>query len=308
MKINPTVSVIYVNYNTSSLLIDSICSLEEHCTEIPFEIIIVDNASLAAEVDMLEKWIGEPTNRVQLIRAGLNLGFARANNLAAKQATGDFLFFLNPDTLLLNDAITVFYRFLSTAGERVAACGGKLLRTDGEDNDAYGNFPGLMQELCSVGVGISSLLGKHHRKRIAIAAPAGEEIEKVSYIVGADIFIKAECFRQVSGFDEHYFMYYEETDLFRRLEKEGYESYVLPAARIVHFEGAALGSPKTFNHRKFEMLLESKLYYYNKWFGGLSLFLVKWITLFQILVQFVKGRMGRELGTLLKIYRRKAWA
>ena len=107
------ISVIYVNYNSSQLTIDSIRSLETHCKDVSFEVIIVDNASKVEEKYGLDLWAGQnSTKNVKIIWADQNLGFGKANNLGASCATGKFLFFLNPDTLICNDALSVFSEFL----------------------------------------------------------------------------------------------------------------------------------------------------------------------------------------------------
>jgi GT2 family glycosyltransferase len=96
---SPVVSVIYVNYNTSGLLLQSICSLMLECRQIPMEIIIIDNNSRKDEKLKLQQGLDELNHEnIQVIFSDINAGFSRANNRAAKKATGKYLFFLNPDT------------------------------------------------------------------------------------------------------------------------------------------------------------------------------------------------------------------
>lgn len=282
---------------------DSIQSLEEHCTTVPFEIIIVDNASGDNEISMLKEWVSRKAlKNVRLIFSDSNAGFATANNLAAKEALGRYLFFLNPDTLLLNDALSLFYDYLERSEPNFVACGGNLLRADQSPNDSYGNFPGILLELCNIGLGLSFLLNGYYRKNIAISCKVPDKkIRPVPYIVGADSFIRARIFNLTGGFDENYFMYYEETDLFLRFKKAGYQSHILPEARIIHLEGGAVG--KRFNYSKFEMILRSKLYYYKKWYPGSLPFIIL-IILLQICVQYLKGKWGSDFGKLISIYRR----
>jgi GT2 family glycosyltransferase len=298
----PLVSVIYVNYNTTDLLIESIRSLQQNCNTVPYEIIIVDNASKPEGIERLSALV-EHTG-IRLILSAQNQGFGKANNLGSSYAEGDFLFFLNPDTLVVNDVIEIFFKFMESSPQGVAACGGRLLKDDFTPNDSYGNFPGILLELCNVGLGLRFFFNDHYKKNVAIAAEVYTEDKfQVPYIVGADIFIRRERFLEVDGFDETFFMYYEETDLFYKLSKKGYSAYILPEAQIIHFEGASIGeSKRNFNERKFHHLLHSKLKYYRKWCHEPKLSLLKMVIAIQLLVQFAKGNLGRDYKFIVNEY------
>lgn len=299
------VSVIYVNYNTSQLIIESVASLKVHCRQIPFEIIVVDNHSRMEEQHILRQWQQQQSgDGLQVLFSTENLGFGKANNLAVKHSNGKYLFFLNPDTLILNDVLSIFYNFLESADQKIAACGGNLLKPDGSLNDSYGNFPGFLQELCHMGLGIRFLFNSYYQKKVAIAVPvSNNEVMEVPYLVGADLFIRAECFKLVQGFDENYFLYYEETDLFKSLSRQGFKACIIPQARIVHFEGASVNAESPdFNYRKFEMLLKSKRYYYEKWIPFYLRPFIMMIVFLQTLTQYLKGSMGDNFPRLMNSY------
>ncbi|MBC7743601.1 MAG: glycosyltransferase family 2 protein [Flavobacterium sp.] len=303
---NPQVSVIYVNYNTSDLLIQSVKSLIAQCRRIPFEIIVIDNASREEERRSLKNGLDAiDQEQIKLVFSEINLGFGKANNLGTKHTKGNYLFFLNPDTIVVNDVLSLFYNFLESADKRIVACGGNLLKDDFTPNYSYGNFPGLLYEVCSIGIGLRILINKYYLKHIFIGKKIKESvIVKAPYIIGADVFIRARCFKDMKGFDENFFMYYEETDLFMRLHKKGYESYILPDAKIIHFEGGAVGNTSStiFNHKKFELTFKSKLYYFSKWYSPYKVSLLKVIMLLQIIVQYIKGKQGNNFKMLLSIY------
>ena len=101
---NIAVSILIVNYNTSQLLLDCISSVCREVKGITYEIIVADNCSNEEQKALLR---GD--DRFRLIELVENLGFGRANNEAAKCAKGECLFLLNPDTILLNDAVTILY-------------------------------------------------------------------------------------------------------------------------------------------------------------------------------------------------------
>jgi hypothetical protein len=193
---------------------------------------------------------------------------------------------------------------LESAEPNVVACGGNLLRADYSPNYSYGNFPGILLEICNVGLGLSFLLNRYYKQRIALGRTiSSESTMEVPYIVGADILIRTDTFNSAGKFDENFFMYYEETDLFFRLKKLDYKSCILPQAKIIHLEGGAVGksSVKNFNYLKFEIILKSKLYFYKKWYPN-SLPVIKGLIKMQIMVQYLKGKWGNDLKRLYNIY------
>lgn len=301
----PLTSIVYVNYNTSSLLLSSIESIIERCASVSKEFIVVDNASNPLERGIFENWKAEHEEvQLHLIFSDKNLGFAGGNNLGASKASGEYLFFLNPDTLVMNDVLRIFMDFMEKMGDGVSAIGGNLLEADLKPNYCYGNFPSVALELCNVGLGLSPMLGNYYKNKLAIGCKLqGKEILEVPYVIGAALFMRLATFKRAHGFDDQYFMYYEETDLFRRFQEMGLKAYILPEAEIIHFEGAAIGKSDAtnFNYQKFEVALKSKFYYYKKWKGS-SLGLIKGIVLLQIIVQYLKGKWGNNLKRLLLIY------
>ncbi|MXV51725.1 glycosyltransferase [Pedobacter sp. HMF7647] len=300
----PIISIIYVNYNSSDLLIQSAESLFEKCKTNNYEVIIVDNSSGVPDKANLMVWLSKHNDKtIRLIQNESNYGFGRANNTGSQNAKGRYLFFLNPDTIVLNDVLWLFRNFLENSEVSVAACGGSLLKADLTPNDSYGNFPGLLQEIGQVGLGVKFLFRKYYADKVVIAKPVSLSTPmRVPYIVGADIFIKKDVFLSVGGFDETYFMYYEETDLFKKLACKGMDSFVLPDAKIIHLEGSGVRPEASFNYWKFEQLLKSKLNYHAKWNGFVKLWLIKAIIPLQIFIQYLKGNMGQSLSKPFKIY------
>lgn len=286
-------------------MLNSVESLIHHCPTIYKEFIVVDNASQQIEKDILERWrIENEDIKFNIIFSDDNLGFARGNNIGASQANGEYLFFLNPDTLVLNDVLSIFIDFMEKSSAGVSAIGGNLFQADLKPNYTYGNFPSVALELCNVGLGLSPMLGKYYKNKLAIGCKvSSKDIFEVSYIIGAALFMRLSTFKLVNGFDDQYFMYYEETDLFRKFQAMGLKSYIIPKAEIIHYEGASIGKSdaKNFNYQKFEVALKSKFYYYKKWRAS-SLQLIRIIVLFQIIVQYLKGKWGNDLRRLLLIY------
>lgn len=303
---HPAVTVIYVNYNSSELLIRSAESVMRRCTSVDFEIIVVDNQSAPAEKQILFGWCNnQQAGLITYIENKANLGFASANNLGAEQAKGKYLFFLNPDTEVINDVIFTFHQFMETSADNVAACGGNLLHPDGSPAHSYGNFPGTLLELCNIGLGLRLLFNAYFTRHVAIGSVVyTDHIMRVPYVVGAAMFISSHWFNKIRGFDETYFLYYEETDLFRNLHNRGLKSFILPEARLIHHEGGAIESYARghFNYFKFEHLLKSKRYYYRKWHGSLYAHSLEPLFFLQIVVQYFKGKMGNSFHKLFTIF------
>lgn len=249
------VSIIIVNYNTKQLLADCLATVFEKTTGVTFEVIIVDNAS----TDGSEEYITKPFPNIKWINSGENLGFGRANNLGAKYASGKYLFLLNSDTLLLNNAIHIFFNYAeSHQHERIGTLGSWLLDKDEKPNNSFGFFPCPKNE-------IGYLLGKYRQ-------PRNEETtteKDVDYIIGADLFIEKRLFDELDGFDKNIFMYYEETDLQYRLALRGLSRKVIPGPRIIHLEGGSFEN-KGLSLKRFLMAQTSYNYYLRKNFYGLN--------------------------------------
>ena len=226
------VSIVIVNYNTCNLLADCLETLYRFTRDVVFEVIVVDNAS----TDGSESYIRKHYPEVVWINSGENLGFGRANTLGVRQAKGEYLFFLNSDTLL----------------------GCWLLDREGLPNNAFGFFPNVKNE-------VRYLLGKYPR-------PDSNMISKekdVDYITGADMFMRKTLFDRMGGFDSNIFMYYEETDLQYRIAKEGLVRRIIPGPQIVHLEGGSFDD-KGLTVKRFMMAQHSYNYYLSKHFSGLS--------------------------------------
>jgi GT2 family glycosyltransferase len=249
-----TVSIIIVNFNTSALLRECLASVFSRVSGVDFEVIVVDNASSDDSCEM----VSSEFPKARLIRSKENIGFGRANNVGAACAEAEFLFFLNSDTVLLNDAPSILMDFIR-GNSSCGICGGNLTNPDGLPVHSYTSFlPGPCDDVYRFFPFLLRLrYGRSYEYNFS-GSP-----RRVAYITGADLLIRSDVFREIGGFDPKYFMYYEETDLTVRVRDKGYSVYSVPGARILHVKGASLeflGSYKKIN-------FESKYYYLQKHYG-----------------------------------------
>lgn len=242
------VSIVIVNYNTKGLLSDCLRSVYDKTCGIAFEVIVVDNAS----VDGSESHIKKLFPYIRWISSSENLGFGNANNLGASYALGKYLFLLNSDTVLLNNAVKLFYEYVESEQiKHIGVLGTWLRNINGDICNSYGYFPTVKSE-------ISYLLGK--LKHTVSEQP---HIKTVDYVIGADIFINKQLFLEAGGFDSQFFMYYEETELQLRLASLNWERRLITAPQIIHLEGGSFGK-NTLTFSRFMMAQQSYNYYLKK--------------------------------------------
>ncbi len=218
------VSVIIASYNNPNVLEATVRSLISVVEFPSMEIIIVDNASSAGNVNMVEREFPS----VRLFRSETNEGFGRACHKGARNAKGRFLLFVNSDILLeanpVPEMIALFDKF-SNVG--IVAC--QLWNANGTKQSTYYRFPTLLTRLIHLS-GMKNILlrlfpGLRYRE--------GEYLN-VDYVSGAFLMIPREHYFEIGGFDERYFMYHEDADLCFQSSKVGRKTMVLAKKHVVH--------------------------------------------------------------------------
>ena len=270
------VSIIIVNYNTKELTSQCIDSIYEKTSGVSYEIILVDNASKDGSKEFFEK---DP--RVIYIYSDENMGFGRANNKGAEYASGKYLFLLNSDTILIENSIKIFHKWMEENLE-VSACGGNLLNKDMQNGAVGGHFPSLSNEFLQIG--FYKLIKQYYYHRYAVIQKITDiNYNTTDYIIGADIFIRSSVFRELGGFDPSFFMYYEETDLFKRMSNARYKISIIPYTSIIHLVGYS--SKNIISYNKYKMLHTSKMLYYRKHHTYLYCICVKLIIILSAVFQ-----------------------
>lgn len=259
------VSIIIVNYNTVKMTQECIESIFEKTTGLDFEVILVDNASTDGSKDHFER-----EERIKYIYSEDNLGFGRANTLGYEQSTGDYIFLLNSDTLLLNNAIFEFYEYIKSAPSQVCCLGCELVDIDGMPSYSFGTFP-------SNRIFLGMIMKLYHLKFKALSFPSffqGEHPLTVDYSSGADMFIRRKVVEELGFFDPDFFMYFEEVELQYRYHTKGYISQVIDTPKIMHLLGGSeLKKNKSTHSLRTKIIeLESRYIYCSKVFKPIERF------------------------------------
>jgi hypothetical protein len=239
-SIRTNVSIIIVNYNTLHVLQPCIDSIVEHTNDVDYEIIVVDNGSTDGSIEALSK-----DQRVTFVPTGENLGFGKANNRGLELAHGDYVFFLNSDTLLKNNAIKMLYDFAEQYQGKLGALGCILEDLQGNRIHSYGKFSKMSDDFRKY-LWIPILKGLHLYQEPVIPYP--ENWMKVDYVTGADLFVSRQVLDECGAFHPAFFMYYEESEMEHRFMLHGYDNIIVNGPQIIHLEGEG---GKTGNASKF---------------------------------------------------------
>lgn len=272
------ISIIIVNYNTYELVLQCIASVIENTSGVLCEIIVVDNNSPDREIEKLNNIYPD----VKLILNDENAGFGIANNIGNRYATGKYIFLLNSDTIVIDNSIYYLYKFMSE-NPRVGACGGNLCDENLAPATSFTRqMPSIISDIDYLFYNIFTkfLYGKnlnycYEESPILINGN----------ISGADLMISKHVFDELDGFDENFFMYYEETDLLFRMRAINYQTYIVPASKIIHLEGAS----ESLKSIKLNWTYDSKEKYFIKNKSKISLKIsdfIFYITVLQRLIIF----------------------
>lgn len=254
------ITIIIVSYNVEKLLRRCIESIYRTAESKFFDIIVVDNNSRDNSVDMVRRTFP----KVKLIQSDVNLGFSGANNLALRQVSTKYLLFLNPDTIVRNNAIKELMMFLDT-NQNVGGVGPKIVNPDGSLQVSCKKLPGFVDALVYI-----SSIGRAW-PRIKMFRAGGlpnfdyQRAQKVERIPGACLMVRKEIFSDNEFFDERYFLYTEDTDLCMRMKINHWDVYYLSTAEVVHYGGQSSG--RNGRWQESREMLKSRLKYRRKYHG-----------------------------------------
>ncbi|MQL52257.1 glycosyltransferase [Desulfofundulus thermobenzoicus] len=274
--IPPEIDVIIVTYNAARYIEACLESLLARNRRYSYRITVVDNASTDGTPDLITTKFPS----VKLRRSVENLGFACANNLAAADSQGEYVVFLNPDTEVKEGALDRLIDFLE-AHPDAGAVGPKLLNGDGSPQLTGNTFPSL-RNLFFETLFLDRLFP---RSRIfgdhKLSWWNRQEASPVDWVMGACLAVRREVGVKLGWFDTRFYMYFEETDLYRRIWDAGYKVYYVPQAEVIHFGGIG---PKAYSGQKVLWWHQSLFYYFRKHHPG-KLILLRPLIFFRSLLR-----------------------
>ncbi len=261
----PTVSILYVYYNTPKEILHSLTSLSGAAYGIPYEVVIVNNASpkpLPRQVSM-KRGVHIITNRE-------NIGFGKGHNKAVSRAKGKYLLILNPDTILKKKALRLMVEKLES-NKKIGIIGPQMIDKDGKILPTISKFPTLPTAL--IVYSVIDKLWKHNpisQKFWMYDANRTKE-QEVDVLSGACMMIRKSLFKSIHGFDNRFFLYFEESDLCMKVKNAGYRNIYFPKARITHLIGKS-SSNKEFIRKAFQT---SRLKFFRKYHDFIPAFIAE---------------------------------
>ncbi len=263
------IDVIIVNWNAGLQLHQCVASIIQHGGPQLGQIVVVDNGSIDGSETAIE---GLP--KVTLIRAGANLGFSKACNLGASHTSREFLLFLNPDTRLFPDSLTRALDFMQKPGnEKVGICGVQLIDEEGHVARSCARFP-TASGFVAHAVGLDRVFR-------SLGHFMGDwdhaDTRRVDQVIGAFFFVRRCVFEALQGFDEAFFVYFEDLDFSYRARQLGWFSVYLADARAFHAGG---GTSRQVKAARLFYSLRSRILYAFKHFNASAATVVLLATLF----------------------------
>ena len=264
-----SIDVVIVNWNSGKLLFDCIESIIEYGKPYVSKVFIIDNGSS----DDSEKFL-QNLPQFNLIQANKNLGFSKACNLGADQSESEFILFLNPDARIYADTLEKVLAFMETEeNSKVGICGVQLHNEKGEVARSSSRFPSL-KGILSHSIGLS--------KMFPILGSAMSEWDHlntntVDQVIGAFFFVRQSTFQELTGFDEQFFVYFEEVDFSFRAKQLGWNSVFFVGAQAFHVGGGI--SQQVKSNRLF-YTMRSRIQYAFKHFKLIKITLILFATIF----------------------------
>ncbi len=247
-------SVLTVSHNNQDTINNYLKTL---LTALPekSEVIIIDSNSTDKTVDKIRDFIlSHRDSDINLYTQKENIGFGKGNNLAASKASGKYIFLLNPDTEVKSDALEKLIEFAEDH-QNVGLVAPKLVQSDGKVQPSVRKLPSILGAIGEYYFGIKRMYEAY--------VPDTQSPVEVECVVGAAMLLRRELFLDLGGFNEEFFMYYEDIDLCKRIKDKKLKIFYLPSAEIIHQVGGSI------SEQKVKWIKESAMIYHGTLRGAL---------------------------------------
>ncbi len=293
-------SIIIVNYNVKHHLRECLQSIYRSTKGVSFEITVVDNNSTDGSVDTVKSEFPG----VKLIENWQNLGFAKATNQVLREYEGKYVLLLNPDTVVLPNALDKMVEFMDE-NPRTGALGCRLLYPDGSLQPSCRSFPTLITAFFE-NTGLEKLflrnriIGRHR-----IGHWDYNDIREVDQPMGSALMVRRETITQVGLMDEQFYIYYEDVDWCFRIKKRGWKIYFIPRAEIIHYGGQSAWP----NMPKMRIQgYKSRHKFFRKHHGILSEWIVKQMDLLGLILKTLYRTATLSINSIKESNRGKEYS
>lgn len=275
-------NIIIINWNAGLLLKDCINSINKYSIDMNYSIIVVDNASSDGSALAVKS-----LPNVEVIFSSENLGFGKACNLGVNHAKCDYILFLNPDTLVYDNSINFTLDYINKSiNTNVGICGIQLEDSSGNISRSCARFPNMFKFVMR-SLAVDKIFKKYSHLMVDWAHDVTCEVD---HVIGAFMMVKRSTFDSLGGFDERFFLYYEDLDLSYRAHQAGWTSVYLTGTKAFHLGG---GTSNQVKAKRLFYSLRSRTQYVYKHFNFVSATIVLLVT---IIFEFI----SRVFYTLIK--------
>jgi GT2 family glycosyltransferase len=291
----PRIDIIAVTWNSAAVLRQCLESVlaSDHCQHELTRVVVVDNGSADGSADVVTHFPG-----IELRQNKANRGFAAACNQGAKGSQADYLLFLNPDTTIEKHTIdTVVMAMSRPENVRLGICGILLRDERGKPALSCSDFPTTWSLLLEMS-GLDRLdWGIFKSRHLSISELVADR--DVDQVIGAFFVIRRPLFEALDGFDERFFVYFEEVDLSFRARHRGYTSRLISGASAIHLARASSNQSKAMRLFYF---VRSRLLYARKHLGASSFALILLFSIFiEPLVRACAAASGSSQSSLRQV-------
>jgi N-acetylglucosaminyl-diphospho-decaprenol L-rhamnosyltransferase len=230
------ISAVVVNYRTPAMTARCVRQLKDSVSEAALEVLVVDSGSVDGSPEFLRQQLPD----VRVLELAENRGYGRAVNAGASHARGKYLLILNSDIFVQG---TFAGRLIEFYEQKRAGIVGPMLRLpDGSVQRSFGYFPSPFM-VVSCEIPLTRWIPARHFSRYAAFRPVPPPIQEVDWVTGAFHFLSRKRFAAAGGFDEGFFMYYEDVDLCRRIAQAGFSNWYFPEVSCLHQHCASSARP-----------------------------------------------------------------
>jgi hypothetical protein len=286
------ISICVVTYKARDYLRESLISLSENSRRIRYEVIVVDNGSQDGTKELLEREF--PTT--QFIENQVNEGFTRPMNQAMRISSGRYLLQLNPDTVVLENALEKMIKFMDEHPD-IGICGPKVLNMDLTLQKSCRRGESRPWAVISYFLGLARLFpDRKFFGEYQMSYKSEDEIHPVAGVAGSCMLIRRDVVARVGYLDERFFAYQEDADFCFRTREAGWKIYYYPEAQIIHYGGK--GGSRVHPYRSIYEWHKSYWLYYRKNLAKDYFFLFNWLyyglMFMKLLISLLSNAVRRE--------------